>query len=130
MKVLLTGSSGFIGRYVLQLLQAHGIEVFAVGRVHPPSSVPFIEVDLLGITDFGPLLQQVQASHLLHLAWYAEHGKYWTSPLNLRWVDATMRLVESFCMPRMWLKGWFVYLAPRPVVPTTFARASRRVWPR
>lgn len=33
-----------------------------------------------------------------HLAWYAEHGKYWDSPLNLRWTEATVRLVEAFCM--------------------------------
>jgi len=97
MRVLLTGASGFIGRYVLRALQHRGIEVVAVGRARPQPAVPFIEADLLCITDFGPLVQQVQATHLLHLAWYAEHGKYWTSPLNLRWAEATTRLVEAFC---------------------------------
>ena len=43
-------------------------------------------------------MSHVQATHLLHLAWYAEHGKYWDSPLNLRWTEATVRLVEAFCM--------------------------------
>ena len=98
MKVILTGASGFIGRYVLKALQHRGIEVVAVGRARPHPSVPFIEVDLLDITDFGSLVQQAQATHLLHLAWYAEHGKYWTSPLNLRWAEATTRLVEAFCV--------------------------------
>jgi nucleoside-diphosphate-sugar epimerase len=97
MRVLLTGASGFIGRYVLRALQHHGIEVLAVSRAQPQTSVPFIEADLLSITDFGPLVQQAQATHLLHLAWYAEHGKYWTSPLNLHWAEATTRLVETFC---------------------------------
>lgn len=97
MKVILTGASGFIGRYVLKALQHRGIEVVAVGRARPQPSVPFIEVDLLDITDFGSLVQQAKATHLLHLAWYAEHGKYWTSPLNLRWAEATTRLVEAFC---------------------------------
>jgi len=97
MRVLLTGASGFIGRYALKALQQHGIEVVAVGRTRPQSSVPFIEADLLSACDFASLLQQVQATHLLHLAWYAEHGKYWTSPLNLRWLEATTRLVEAFC---------------------------------
>lgn len=97
MRVLLTGASGFIGRYVLKALQHHGIEVVAVGRARPQPSVPFIEADLLSITDFGPLVQQAQATHLLHLAWYADHGKYWKSPLNLRWAEAATRLVESFC---------------------------------
>lgn len=97
MRVLLTGGSGFVGRYVLKALQHQGIEVVTVGRARPQPSVRFIEADLLSVTDFGPLLQQVQATHLLHLAWYAEHGKYWTSPLNLRWAQATTRLVEAFC---------------------------------
>jgi nucleoside-diphosphate-sugar epimerase len=97
MRVLLTGASGFIGRYVLRALQQHGIEVVVVSRTQLKASVPFIEEDLLSICDFAPLLQQAQATHLLHLAWYAEHGKYWTSPLNLRWLEATTRLVEAFC---------------------------------
>lgn len=97
MRVMLTGASGFIGSYVLRVLQYHGIAVVVVGRARPQVSVPFVEVDLLGIADFAALLQKVQATHLLHLAWYAEHGKYWTSSLNLRWVEATTRLVEAFC---------------------------------
>lgn len=97
MRVLLTGASGFIGRYALRALQHRGIEVLAVGRAPPRTSVSFIAADLLSVTDFGPLVQQAQATHLLHLAWYAEHGKYWTSPLNLRWAEATSRLVEAFC---------------------------------
>ena len=97
MRVLLTGASGFIGRYVLRALQHRGIKVVAVGRARPQPSASFVEADLLSISDFGPLVQQVQATHLLHLAWYAEHGKYWTSPLNLRWAESTTRLVEAFC---------------------------------
>ena len=97
MRVLLTGASGFVGRYVLNALQHQGIEVVTAGRARAQPSVTFIEADLLSVSDFGPLVQQVQATHLLHLAWYAEHGKYWTSPLNLRWAEATTRLVEAFC---------------------------------
>lgn len=99
MKVLLTGASGFLGRYVLQCLEQHGIEVVTMGRRQAPDSqfAQFIETDLLANPDFAALVKQADATHLLHLAWYAEHGKYWTSPLNLRWVDATVRLVEAFC---------------------------------
>lgn len=97
MRVLLTGASGFIGRHVLMALQQQGIEVVAVGRTRLPLPVEQIAADLLGVTDFAPLLREAEATHLLHLAWYAEHGKYWTSPLNLRWAEATTRLVEAFC---------------------------------
>lgn len=98
MKVLLTGANGFIGHYVLKALEHHGTAMVAVGRTRPQASIPFIEADLLKINDFAPLVQKAQATHLLHLAWYAEHGKYWTSPLNLRWTEATARFVETFCI--------------------------------
>lgn len=99
MKVLLTGASGFLGQHVLACLRSHGIDTVAVGRRLPDGVVAtdFIEADLLGTADFAALVKMSAATHLLHLAWYAEHGKYWTSPLNLRWVEATTRLVEAFC---------------------------------
>ena len=98
MKVLLTGASGFLGRYVLLELIRRGIETVVVGRGRPDGfDGEFISADLLEAVDFCAIHRHVRATHLLHLAWYAEHGKYWTSPLNLRWVEASVRLVESFC---------------------------------
>ncbi|MBI5439554.1 MAG: NAD(P)-dependent oxidoreductase [Nitrosomonadales bacterium] len=99
MKVLLTGASGFLGKYVLACLRRHGIDTVALGRRAPEGVAvsDFIEADLLATEDFAALAKVSGATHLLHLAWYAERGKYWTSPLNLRWVEATTRLVEAFC---------------------------------
>ena len=99
MKLLLTGASGFLGRHVLGILRQQGIATVMLGRTRAPDSAfaEFIEADLLAAPDFSGLVQAAGATHLLHLAWYAEHGAYWASPLNLRWVDATTRLVEAFC---------------------------------
>lgn len=99
MKVLLTGASGFLGQYVLNRLQQQGIETVVLGRKQPFGSTlaGFIEADLLAAPDFSALIQKASATHLLHLAWYAEHGKYWASPLNLRWVNASTQLIEAFC---------------------------------
>ena len=98
MKILLTGASGFIGQNVLTALQQKGIEIVTIGRNRPNARAEYIQADLLNIVDFTPILQTSQPTHLLHLAWETEHGKYWTSPANLRWIEATSRLVESFCM--------------------------------
>lgn len=99
MKVLLTGGSGFLGRHVLESLRRQNIETVVLGRQAIPDCAfaDFIEADLLAMPDFSSLVKEAAATHLLHLAWYAEHGKYWTSSLNLRWVEASTRLVEAFC---------------------------------
>lgn len=102
MKVLLTGANGFIGRYVLATLQRKGIEVVTLGRT-PSKDFPQVEhisADLLASSNFLSLLENVEATHLLHLAWYTEHGEFWDSKLNFLWVDATRRLVEDFCLAK------------------------------
>lgn len=98
MKVLLTGASGFLGQHVLTQLRARDCEIVLLGRSRPKDAedLPWLDDDLLDGSDLAPLLHETQASHLLHLAWYAEYGKYWNSPLNLRWVDATLRLLQAF----------------------------------
>jgi nucleoside-diphosphate-sugar epimerase len=96
MKVLVTGASGFIGRSLLPLLAAQGGEVVTLGRTPAPGPA-HIQADLLTTPDLPRLLHGVGATHLLHLAWYVEHGLYWESPQNLRWQEASVRLVEAFC---------------------------------
>jgi nucleoside-diphosphate-sugar epimerase len=44
----------------------------------------------------GELMVAIQPTHLLHLAWVATPGVYWTSPDNPRWVEASLRLIEAF----------------------------------
>jgi nucleoside-diphosphate-sugar epimerase len=99
MKVLVTGASGFIGQYVLKLLHSNCIDTVLMGRRKPTvnTQLNFIEVDLLNAPNLEELVRSVGATHLLHLAWFTEHGKFWKSPLNLKWVQATERLAKAFC---------------------------------
>ncbi len=99
MKVLVTGASGYLGRHVMHSLRERGCDVVVLGRSLPPGfeGVPLLQADLLDSAGLTAAVKQADASHLLHLAWYAEYGKFWASPLNFRWVDASLRLVEAFC---------------------------------
>ena len=99
MKVLLTGASGFIGRSTLKLLLSKGIKTIVAGRNCPIEVLPqnFLKIDFLETSNFDELINAAEPTHLLHFAWYAEHGDYWESQLNLDWVSSSARLAEAFC---------------------------------
>lgn len=98
MKILLTGASGYLGSHVLACLRQQGCEVVVLGRSLPVGyeDVPLVHCDLLDGPNLVEAVQQAGATHLLHLAWTTEYGVYWTSPLNFRWADATLRLLQAF----------------------------------
>ncbi|MEJ7615966.1 MAG: NAD(P)-dependent oxidoreductase [Pyrinomonadaceae bacterium] len=98
-KVLLTGATGFIGRHCVASLLAKGYEVHAVylnAQRETSAGVHWHQTDLLDVGQVTKLMAQVQPTHLLHLAWYAVPGKYWTSSENLRWVQASLNLLQLF----------------------------------
>lgn len=96
----MTGASGFIGRGTLSRLAAGGLEVHAVSSRGPdrqaPPGIHWHRTDLLNETATEQLLERVAPTHLLHLAWFAEPGAFWRSPENLRWVEASLRLLRAF----------------------------------
>lgn len=99
--VLLTGASGFVGRHCLDPLVARGYEVHALSS-REPAGIPALpgvtwhRTDLLDRTQVSSVLEQVRPTHLLHCAWYAVPGKYWTAPENVRWVEASLHLLQMF----------------------------------
>jgi nucleoside-diphosphate-sugar epimerase len=98
MRVLVTGGSGFIGQYCLAQLHAKGFDVHAVSSVPQASTaaVQWHHANLLDIGQARTLVRAVKPSHLLHLAWCTQHGKYWTSPENLNWVQGSLALIQEF----------------------------------
>ncbi len=98
MKVLITGGGGFVGKYLVQQLLGLNIKVVIMGRVRPNNYTgDFIQTDILMTKDLDNIFNQVKADCLIHLAWYTEHQLFWGSEINLRWIDASVRLVEAFC---------------------------------
>lgn len=96
-RVLITGASGFIGRHALAPLATAGYEVHAVTSREPPAlPARWHRANLLEPGALEQLVAAVKPTHLLHFAWYAVPGRYPTSPENLRWCDATLRLLEAF----------------------------------
>lgn len=119
-RVLVTGATGFIGRQSLVHLQRAGFEVHAVSSTHRPAEQG-AEWHAANLLDESPdeLFKRVKPSHLMHFAWYAEPGRYWTAPQNYSWVSASMRLLAAFaanggrravlagtCAEYDWRYGW------------------------
>lgn len=94
-RVMLTGATGFVGRHTLTALVESGHEVHAVARSRGPAltGVTWYEADLLAGCE---VVREVEPEILVHLAWYAEHGRFWSSPENVRWVEASLALLRAF----------------------------------
>ena len=99
-RVLVTGASGFIGRHAVKKLIAAGCSVCVTSR-HPEGGgetgdVTMLPADLLDGSATPKLIDQAQASHLLHLAWTTSPKVFWTSPDNERWLSASRDLIRCF----------------------------------
>ncbi|MEX0287684.1 MAG: NAD-dependent epimerase/dehydratase family protein, partial [Flavobacteriaceae bacterium] len=101
---LLTGATGFVGRQVLKVLLEKGDRVHVVARESSCSELaaefPKIE-KVISVNDvFGQSVQWWAKTcsgvdSIVHLAWYAEPGKYLYSPLNYRCLSGTLAMAEG-----------------------------------
>lgn len=151
-KVLLTGATGFIGRHCLHALldeqrgfdEVHVVSTRAAGSgsarellsdfdAQASARVRWHQADLLSGAQTRRLIAEVRPDHLLHLAWYAEPGKYWTSPLNEEWLRASKELLRAFvehggvrvvvagtCAEYDWTAGGYCSEQETPIAPATF----------
>jgi nucleoside-diphosphate-sugar epimerase len=98
-KVLITGATGFIGRCCLPLLVSKGYEVHAVrcnSDEVTEKGVVWHQADLLDSSQVSALVTRVRPSHLLHFAWITTPREFWGSLQNIRWVQSTLHLLETF----------------------------------
>lgn len=98
-KIIVTGASGFIGRHVIDILKKENFEIHALSRhgaIAENESVMWHSVDLFNQRDVEKCMQEVQPSHLIHLAWDATPGQYVTSLSNYQWIEATLCLFRNF----------------------------------
>jgi nucleoside-diphosphate-sugar epimerase len=96
-RVLVTGATGFVGRHSLPALVERGFDVHAVHSTGTPDApATWHRADLLDREQLARLLDEARPTHLLHFAWNVEHGKFWNSTENLRWVESSLTLLREF----------------------------------
>lgn len=104
MRVTLTGATGFVGRQILSNLLERGCSVRVIVRdpshlhgVQELSALEVVQTSDLFTEATGRLEELLEGSEtLVHAAWYAEPGKYLTSPLNLACLSGTLNLAYAF----------------------------------
>jgi nucleoside-diphosphate-sugar epimerase len=97
-RVLITGASGFVGRWSIAPLLERGMEVHVTERQTRPTPAGVVghAVDLHDREAVESLIRRVRPTHLLHFAWIATPGVYLTSVDNLVWLRSSLQLVEIF----------------------------------
>ncbi|NNU43661.1 NAD-dependent epimerase/dehydratase family protein [Ramlibacter montanisoli] len=100
--ILLTGSSGFVGRQVLRFLAARDVPLRLVQRSgSAPAAPQGARTEIVECADlfaagrdwWRPVLAGVDT--VIHLAWYAEPGAYLQSPRNLDCLTGTIELARA-----------------------------------
>jgi nucleoside-diphosphate-sugar epimerase len=100
-RVLVTGATGFIGKYIIPILLEKGYDIIAVysGRskhIKTSSHCEYIATNLLDIAGIENLIRNTKPSYLVHVAWEARPGIFWTSKDNMQWAKASSELFRSF----------------------------------
>ena len=97
-KILVTGASGFIGKHTLPLLSQTGHEIHAISfkKKKNEPGIKWHQADLKNSSFTKRLIAKIRPTHLLHFAWCAEPGKFWTDPANNEWVEASLDLIKTF----------------------------------
>jgi len=99
-RVLLTGGTGFIGRWAIPKLLELGYEVHLTCIENEnylnADNVFYHTCNLLDKNQLYETLENVKPEFLLHLAWDVTHDKFWTSENNIDWVNASILLLQLF----------------------------------
>lgn len=95
MKIILTGATGFLGKYVHQKLLESKHQVYVISR-KPPFGKLWYQADILNHKETGKIVQNIDADVLVHLAWDVTHGEFWNSPKNIAYAEASKSLFDYF----------------------------------
>lgn len=103
MRLLITGSTGFIGRHVMWVMEKNKLIDQSLMVITPTS----VELNLLSPSAASRLIDRLKPTHILHLAW-AETGikNYDQSEKHALWSNSTYQLISE--LSKAGIVNWVV----------------------
>tara|TARA_B100000767_G_scaffold59330_1_gene55093 strand:+ start:678 stop:1529 length:852 start_codon:yes stop_codon:yes gene_type:complete len=102
-RILLTGATGFVGKQVLKRLSNQNVSIRIISRNTQEKNFPaykniseVIETKNF-FTESSEWYEDIckDIDIVIHVAWYAERGKYLESPINLECLAGTLKFAQS-----------------------------------
>ena len=132
-RILVTGATGLIGRHVLGSLLGADAEIHACGRGAGRQTVPGVvwhRADVLARDQVKNLIAAAAPDVVIHCAWYTEHGKFWTAPINAEWAAASAALAhEAFARGARRFVGVGTGAEYAPDAPSPLSESASRIVP-
>ncbi|MCL2485229.1 MAG: NAD(P)-dependent oxidoreductase [Endomicrobia bacterium] len=96
-KVIITGSSGLIGKEAIEPLKNAGFDIYAltIDKNNPDLGINWISCDIFDTANLKSIFEQIKSSHLLNFAW-ATTGDYLSSNINFDFLKAGLDLLKYF----------------------------------
>ncbi len=96
-RVLVTGATGFVGRWATNALTARGAEVVRLSRTASQggNGGPVVAANLLDPNAIRRVVNEVRPNVVLHLAWDVSHGRFYQAAANLDWLAASVHLARA-----------------------------------
>jgi nucleoside-diphosphate-sugar epimerase len=99
-KILVLGATGFVGKATIEALLKQNIgEIHALYHRRAPQFPQEITIHKADIFDrklIEAIFYEIKPTHLVQLAWCAEHGTYWKDHANFDWLSVNLDIARYF----------------------------------
>ena len=98
-RILISGGTGFIGSYLIPLLESKDDTIFVLTRNELNSlrnNISFVNFNFLSDSSFSNILKEISPDIFIHLAWDVRSPNYSSNSINYLWYKRSLELCKMF----------------------------------